>query len=74
MTAACNTFYYSNHPSLRLRKQSEDRTHRGGQTQVCSYWDLLVPNSPDTLIMNILKNDYDLAIKSLDPEYLRQFI
>lgn len=74
MTAACNTFYFSNYPSLRLRKQSEDRTHRGGQTRTCSYWDLLVPNSPDTLIMDILKKDYDLALKSLDVGYLQQFL
>lgn len=72
--AANNMIYFSNMPSTRLRKQSEDRIHRGGQTKVCSYWDIVIPNSVDTMILDVIKNDFDFATKCLDSEYLKQFI
>lgn len=39
MTSIHHSLYEANTASLKDRKQSEDRTHRGGQRNVCSYTD-----------------------------------
>ena len=74
LTAANNAIYYSNDWSSELRLQSEDRIHRAGQTKVCSYYDLVVPNSVDEMVLDVLKNKYDMAEKALDEGYLERFL
>lgn len=41
LTASHTTFYFSNHDSLKVRLQSEDRNHRAGQNEMVSYYDLV---------------------------------
>lgn len=54
-TAATLVVYYSNSYDLELREQSEDRTHRIGQTGTVVYVDLLSPNTVDEKIIEALR-------------------
>ena len=49
-------YYYSNHQSLGMRLQSEDRTHRIGQKYQVIYKDLVMKKTVDETIIESLKN------------------
>lgn len=53
--------YYSNHESLELRQQSEDRTHRIGQTGAVLYVDIVVPGTVDESIIKALRSNNELV-------------
>jgi len=61
LTAANIVIYYSNSYSLQERLQSEDRTHRAGQTNKVTYIDILCKNTIDIGISKILKAKKNLA-------------
>ena len=58
--------YYSNNYSLENRLQSQDRIHRIGQDNKCTYIDLVVPNSIDEAILRRLKEKKELSNEVLD--------
>jgi SNF2 family DNA or RNA helicase len=53
--------YYANTYSLEARLQSQDRIHRHGQKNECTYIDLVVPDSLDQMIIDRLTQKKDLA-------------
>jgi SNF2 family DNA or RNA helicase len=53
--------YYANTYSLEARLQSQDRIHRHGQKNECTYIDLVVPESLDQMIIDRLTQKKDLA-------------
>lgn len=53
--------YYANTYSLETRLQSQDRIHRHGQKNACTYIDLVVPDSLDQMILDRLTSKKDLA-------------
>lgn len=61
LTTAANTIYFSNNFSLEIRKQSEDRIHRIGQTRSTNYIDLRAPGTIDDKIVKALQRKHDLA-------------
>ena len=66
LAAAHTVIYLSNAPSLNIRVQSEDRTHRPGQTQACSYTDVVATGPTgqrtiDHIILGALRARRDLA-------------
>lgn len=58
---ASTNFYYSNDYSLRNRRQSEDRTHRKGQTLSCLYIDLVCVDTVDEKVLETLKLKKDVS-------------
>lgn len=60
IAANCVT-YYSNSYSLLHRLQSEDRTHRSGQSRKVQYIDLLANKTVDTSIYQILRQKKRVA-------------
>ncbi len=58
--------YYSNTYNLEDRLQSEDRTHRIGQTRDVTYIDLVCPGTIDDRILKALRNKKDVAHRVLD--------
>lgn len=65
-----NVFYVSNTFSLEHRLQSEDRPHRGGQTQKCTYTDLRAIGTIDEKLIKALRSKIDVATTILgdDPK------
>jgi SNF2 family DNA or RNA helicase len=66
LAAASTVVYLSTGHSLFVRLQSEDRTHRPGQTRACSYFDLLAEGPKgqqtiDHLVLRALTAKRDLA-------------
>jgi len=66
LAGAHTVLYVSNAPSLNVRMQSEDRTHRPGQTAACSYTDVVATGPDgqrtiDHLILRALRDRRDLA-------------
>lgn len=61
LTAATTTIYYSNNYDLEKRLQSEDRSHRIGQTQNVNYIDLVTPGTVDLKILQALRNKMNIA-------------
>ena len=59
--ASSLVIYYNNDWSLYQRLQSEDRTHRVGQTQKVTYIDLVAPDTVDLKIRNALLEKGKLA-------------
>jgi len=59
--AANNVIYYSNDFSLELRLQSEDRAHRIGQKNNVTYFDLEVPGTMDSKLIETLRNKKQIA-------------
>jgi SNF2 family DNA or RNA helicase len=53
--------YYSNDYSYVARKQSEDRSHRIGQTEKVTYVDLVAEDTSDKKILGALKSKKDVA-------------
>lgn len=63
---ASTMVYYSNNYSLETRLQSQDRIHRIGQNDKCTYIDLVVPNTLDDAILKRLKQKKELSSMVLD--------
>ncbi len=63
---ADTTVYFSNNYSLETRLQSQDRIHRIGQTNRCTYIDLITPNTIDQMILAALAAKKDLATTVLN--------
>lgn len=57
MIGAAHVVYVSNGYSLMLRKQSEDRVHRSGQTRAVNYYDIVAtgPKGQKTIDHTIIK-------------------
>ena len=66
LTSASTMVYYSNNYSLETRLQSQDRIHRIGQDDKCTYIDLVVPNSIDETIIHKLQAKKELSDEVLD--------
>ena len=72
---ACNTvIYFSNNYNLEVRKQSEDRAHRMGQTGTVVYIDIVARDTLDEAIMKSLVNKGQLAAKTLGEEDLKDWL
>lgn len=63
---ASTMVYYSNNYSLETRLQSQDRIHRIGQNNKCTYIDLVVPKTVDEGILSRLKEKKELSSMVLD--------
>lgn len=62
LQTSCSTVvYYSNTYDLMLREQSEDRSHRMGQSRSVTYVDLVSPGTLDETILRALREKIDLA-------------
>ena len=66
LAGSSTVLYASNSPSLNVRMQSEDRTHRPGQIAACSYTDVVATGPDgqrtiDHLILRALRERRDLA-------------
>jgi SNF2 family DNA or RNA helicase len=58
---ATTVVYYSNSYDLDLRSQSEDRTHRIGQTKSVLYIDLIMADTVDEKVVKALRKKENLA-------------
>lgn len=58
---ATTVVYYSNDFDLEKRLQSEDRAHRGGQTEKVTYVDLIARGTIDEKIVSALRRKIDIA-------------
>jgi SNF2 family DNA or RNA helicase len=65
--------YDSNNYDLEQRQQSEDRTHRQGQTSKVTYIDLMTEDTVDFRFVHALRNKYDLATQ-VTGEKMRSWI
>jgi len=63
LTAAKHVIYYGNSWSYETRVQSEDRAHRTGQKNNVIYYDFVIPNTVDELVIDSLKLKENLADK-----------
>ena len=63
---ASTMVYYSNNYSLETRLQSQDRIHRIGQNNKCTYIDLVSPKTIDEAILTRLKQKKELSSMVLD--------
>ncbi len=61
LTAATTVVYYNNGFSADLRKQSEDRAHRIGQTKTVVYVDLLATDTVDEHILSVLRKKREMS-------------
>ena len=61
LTAASTMIYYSNSYDLEIRLQSEDRIHRIGQPNHCTYIDFVTPKTVDEKILKALRSKIDIA-------------
>jgi SNF2 family DNA or RNA helicase len=74
LTVASHAIYYSNSFKLEHRLQSEDRDHRIGQTEKCTYYDLVCRDTVDLRVMKALKDKKDVATEMLDTTRLLRMI
>lgn len=65
--------YDSNNYNLEERQQSEDRTHRKGQTRRVTYVDLMTEDTVDFRFVHALRHKYDLATQ-VTGERMREWI
>ena len=61
--------YYSNDFSLEHRMQSEDRSHRSGQTKSVTYVDLVATGTVDEKIISALRNKINLSSQITGDDY-----
>ena len=61
LTAADTMIFYSNSYDLELRLQAEDRIHRIGQANRCTYVDLVVPGTVDEKILESLRKKVKIS-------------
>ena len=59
--ASSNMVYYSNSYDLEVRLQSEDRIHRIGQKNTCTYIDMISEGTVDDKIVKSLRNKINIA-------------
>jgi len=72
---ASTNVYFSNSYDLEKRMQSEDRTHRSGQTASCQYIDMVAEGTVDEKIIQALRDKRNIADKIVDKvEILRDWI
>jgi len=69
LTAASHAIYFASSYSLEDRLQSEDRIHRIGQRSVCLYTDILVPETLEEKILNILQQKKALSDKVITSDW-----
>jgi len=69
LTAATNVIYFSNSFNYEVRRQSEDRAHRSGQTKTVLYTDLICKDTLDERILVSLKNKNKLATETLGDDF-----
>lgn len=62
-TCANLNIYDSNNYDLEQRQQSEDRTHRKGQTSRVTYIDMMTEDTVDFRFVHALRNKYDMATR-----------
>ena len=74
LTAAKTVVYFSNNYNLEVRKQSEDRAHRSGQTGTVVIIDIIAENTIDEKIMNALTKKGQIAAKTLGEEDLKDWL
>lgn len=74
LVEADTVIYYSNSYNLEHRLQSEDRTHRIGQTKSVLYIDLVAPNTIEGAVIKALKDKKNLADKVINSASLREFL
>ena len=68
--AADTVIYYSNDYNLGNRMQSEDRTHRGGQTSDrVLYIDFETPGTVDSKILKSLASKFDISSAALGEDW-----
>ena len=60
-TASSSMVYLSNTFSLTDRLQSADRIHRIGQTQTCTYVDIVAGNTIDEVVLEALQTKGELS-------------
>jgi len=61
--------YYSNNYDLEVRVQSEDRIHRMGQNNKCTYIDLQCAGTVDQHIISNLVSKTKISHKVLNEQY-----
>jgi len=64
--AASTTVYYERPFSLEENKQSEDRIHRIGQRNTCTYIDLCYKGTVDTDVLGAIQKKQDMATFLVD--------
>lgn len=69
-TQAQHNIYYNNSPSLLKRLQSEDRSHRIGQTKTVFYHDIIALDSIDSKLVDCLVGKLDIAAKITGDEII----
>ena len=69
LTAATNVVYFSNNFNYEVRRQSEDRAHRSGQTKTVLYTDIICKNSLDERILSSLHQKDKLATATMGDEF-----
>ena len=69
LTAATNVVYFSNSFNFEVRKQSEDRAHRSGQTKTVLYTDIICQSTLDERVLSSLSNKDKLASATLGDEF-----
>jgi len=74
LTAANTVVYFSNNYNLEVRKQSEDRAHRSGQTGTVVIIDIITQNTIDEKIMKALTIKGQIAAKTLGEEELKDWL
>jgi SNF2 family DNA or RNA helicase len=66
LNRASHVIYFTNNFSLEDRIQSEDRSHRGGQTKSVTYYDIICRDAPiDRHILDTLESKSDVSIETL---------
>lgn len=74
LVESSNVIYYSNSWNYEHRAQSEDRTHRIGQTSNVLYTDLITPNTVEVKVVELLQQKKDLADMVITNEELRELL
>jgi|TARA_R110000744_G_scaffold6177_5_gene21688 SNF2 family DNA or RNA helicase len=69
LTAATNVVYFSNNFNYEVRRQSEDRAHRSGQTKTVLYTDIICKNTLDERILSSLSTKDKLATTTMGDEF-----
>jgi len=66
---ATTVVYFSNDFDLEKRLQSEDRAHRGGQTEKVTYVDMIARGTVDEKIVRALREKIDIATTVMGDDY-----
>jgi SNF2 family DNA or RNA helicase len=74
LVESSTVIYYSNSYNLEHRMQSEDRTHRIGQTKSCLYVDLVSPDTIEPLVIQALKDKKHLSEQVINSKTLMEFL